>query len=102
MKENLLLTSVSINVYIDKLDDIVNKYNNTYHRTIKMKLADVKLNIYIDSNKGINDEDPKFKIDGIVRIPKYKNIFEKVYVPNWSEEVFVIKKLKHRAVDTCY
>ena len=99
MKENLLLTSVSRNVYIDKLDDIVNKYNNTYHRIIKMKLVDVKLNTYIDSNKGIN---PKFKIDGIVRISKYKIIFEKVYVPNWSEEVFVIKKLKHRAVDIRY
>ena len=55
-------------MYIDKLDDIVNKYNNTYHRTIKMKPADVKPSAYIDSSKEINDEDPKFEIGHIVRI----------------------------------
>ena len=87
------MTSISKNVYIDKLDDIVNKYNNTYHSTIKMKPVDVKSNTYIDSSKEINDKDPKFKIGDIVRISKYKNIFAKGYVPNWSEEVFVIKKL---------
>ena len=65
------MTKVSINVYIDKLDDIVNKYNNTYHSTIKMKPVDVKSNTYIDSSKKINDKDPKFKIDDIVRISKY-------------------------------
>ena len=86
------MTSISKNVYIDKLDDIVNKYNNTYHSTIKMKPVDVKSNTYIDSSKEINDKDPKFKIGDIVRISKYKNIFVKDYVPNWSEEVFVIKK----------
>ena len=47
------MTSISKNVYIDKLDDIVNEYNNTYHRTIKMKLVDVKDNTYIESNKGV-------------------------------------------------
>ena len=88
------MTSISKNVYIDKLDDIVNKYNNTYHSTIKMKPVDVKSNTYIDSSKEINDKDPKFKIGDIVRISKYKNIFAKGYVPNWSEEVFVIKKVK--------
>ena len=85
------MTSISKNVYIDKLDDIVNKYNNTYHRTIRMKPVDVKRSTSIDSNKEINYQDPKFKIGG-VRISKYKNIFTKDYVPNWSEEVFVIKK----------
>ena len=54
------MTSISKNVYIDKLDDIVNEYNNTYHRTIKRKPADVKDNAYIDSNKEVNDVDPKF------------------------------------------
>ena len=54
------MTSISKNVYIDTLDDIVNEYNNTYHRTIKMKPADVKDNAYIDSNKEVNDVDPKF------------------------------------------
>ena len=89
------MTKVSINIYIDKLDDIVNKYNNTYHSTIKMKHVDVKSNIYIDSSKEINDKDPIFKIGDIVRISKYKNTFAKGYTPSWSEEVFVIKKVKH-------
>ena len=89
------MTSVSQNVYIDKLDDIVGEYNNTYHRTIKMKPVDVKDNTYIDFKKEVNDKDPKFKIGDHVRISKYKNIFVKGYTPNWSEEVFVIKKVKN-------
>ena len=76
------MTSVSQNIYIDKQDEIVNKYSNTYHKTIKMKPVDVKSNIYINSRKEIDDKDPKFIIDDIVRIPKYKNIFAKGYVPN--------------------
>ena len=76
------MTSISKNVYIDKLDDIVNKYNNTYHSTIKMKPVDVKSNTYIDSSKEINNKDPKFKIGDFVRISKYKNIFAKGYTPN--------------------
>ena len=68
-------------MYIDKLDDIVNKYNNTYHSTIKMKPVDVKSNTYIDSSKEINDEDPKCKISDIVKISKYKSIFARGYVP---------------------
>ena len=71
------MTSVSINVYIDKLDDTVNKYNNAYHSAIKVKSADVKSNTYIDSSKKNINKDPKFKIDDIVRISKYKNIFVK-------------------------
>ena len=86
------MTSISENVYVNKLDQIVNKYNNTYHRTIKMKFVGGISDIYIDSSKEIYDEDPKFKIGDIVPISKYKSIFAKDYVPNWSEEVFVIKK----------
>ena len=86
------MTSISKNVYIDKLDDIVNEYNNTYHRTIKMKPVDVKDNTYIDFKKEVNDKDPKFKVADHVRISKYKNIFAKGYTSNWSEEVLVIKK----------
>ena len=78
----------------DELDDIVNKYNNTYHSTIKVKPVDVKSKTYIDSSKEINNNDPKFKIGDIVRISKYKNIFAKGYTPNWSEEIFVIKKVR--------
>ena len=62
------ITSVSKNVYIDKLDDIVNKYNNTYHSSIKMKLVDVKSSKYINSSKEVNDKDPKFRIGDIVRM----------------------------------
>ena len=78
------ITSVSKNVYIDQLDDIVNKYNNTYHRTIKIKPLDVKLSTYIDSSKETNNKDVKFKNGDIVRISKYKNIFAKGYAPYWS------------------
>ena len=69
------MTSISKNVYIDKLDDIVNKYDNTKHRTIKIKPIDVKDNTYIDFGKKVNDNDPKFKVGDHVRISKYKNIF---------------------------
>ena len=81
-------------MYIDKLNDIVNKYNNTYHRTIKMKPIDVKDNTYINIDKDVNDKDPKFKVGDHIGISKYKNIFAKDYAPNWSEEIFVIKGIK--------
>ena len=80
------MTSISKNVAIDKLDDIINKYN-IYHNTIKMKPIDVKSNTYNDSSKEINDKHAKFKVGDNVRISKYKSIFAKAYVPNWSEEV---------------
>ena len=89
------MISTSKNVYIDKLDDIVNKYNNTYHITVIMKSADVKPNVYIDFNKENIKEGPKFKVGDHVRISKYKNIFAKGYVSKWSEEVFMIKKVKN-------
>ena len=89
------MTSISKNVYINKLDDIVNEYNNTMHRTFKMKPTDVKDNMYTDFGKEVNDNDPKFKVGNHVRISKYKNIFAKGYTPNWSEEAFVIKKIKN-------
>ena len=88
------MTSVSKNVYTDKLPDIVNKYNNTYRRAIKIKPVEVKWNTYIDFDKKNYKEDSKFKIGDHVRISKYKNIFAKFYVPNWSKEVFVITKVK--------
>ena len=89
------LTTKSKNMYINKLDDIVDEYNNTYHKTIKMKPVDVKYNTYIDSEKEVNNKDPKFKDGDYVRICKYKNIFAKGYMPNWSEEVFIISKIKN-------
>ena len=69
-------------MFIDKSGDIVNKYSNKYHSTIKMKPVDVKSNTYINSSKELNDKDPKFKIGNIVRISKYKNVFAKGYVSN--------------------
>ena len=92
MKIYKYMTSISKNVYIDKLDDIFSKYNNSYHSTIKMKPVDVKSSTYIASSKEINNKDPKFKIGDIVRTSKYKNIFVKGYVLNWSEEDFGLKK----------
>ena len=85
------MTSVSKNVYIDKLDDIVNEYN----RTIKMKPVDVRDDTYIDFKKEVNDKDPKVKVGDHVRISKYKNIFAKGYTTNWSEEAFVISKIEN-------
>ena len=71
------------------------EYNNTYRRTIKMKPIDLKDNTYIDFKKEVNYKDLKFKVADHVRISKYKNIFAKGYMPNWSEEVFVISKIKN-------
>ena len=89
------LSLISKNVYIDKLDDIVNEYNNTYHTKIKIRPTDVKDNTYINIDKETNNKDPKFKIGDHIRISKYKNIFTKGYTPNWSEEIFVIKRIKN-------
>ena len=82
-------------MYIDKLDYIVRQHNNTYHSKIKMEPVDLKPISYNDSSKEINGKDPKFKIGGIVRISKYKNIFAKDYVLNWFEEVFLVEKVKN-------
>ena len=89
------MASISKNICINKLDEIVSKYNNTYHSTIKMKPVDVKSSTYIDFNIKNNKEDPKFKVCDNVRISKYKKTFAKGYVSNWSEEVFVINKVKN-------
>ena len=87
------MTAISKNIYLDALDDIVNKYNNTVHRTIKRKPIDVKDDSFAEYNEESNKEDPKFKVGDHVRISKYKNIFAKRYTSNWSEEVFVIDKI---------
>ena len=96
------MTSVSKNVYIDKLDDIVSEYNNTYHRTIKMKPVDVNDNTYIDFKKEVNDKDPEFKVGDHVKISEYKNIFAKGCTRNWSEEVLVVSKIKNTVPWTYY
>ena len=80
-------------MYIDQLDDIINEYNNTYHRTIKTKPIEVKDNTHFGSIKEVSNKDPKFKVGDHVIISKYKNIFAKKYTPNCPEEAFVIKKV---------
>ena len=95
------MTAISKNVYIDKLDDILKEYNNRYHTSIKMKPVNVMDNTYIDFKKEINHKDPKFKVGDHVRISKYKNIFAEVYMPNWSEEIFITKKIKNTVPCTC-
>ena len=76
------MAAVSNNVYSDVLNDIADRYNNTYHRTIKMKPIDVKSNCYAEYDVDFNEKDPKFKLGDRVRISKYKNIFGKGYTPN--------------------
>ena len=74
------MAAVSKNVSFDVLDDFVDKYNNTVHRSIKMKTIDVTSDSYAEYNKDSNKKDPKFKVGDHVRISKYKNIFAKGYI----------------------
>ena len=79
------MTAVSKNVYFDVLGDIIDAYNNTFHRTIKLKPEDVKAGSYAEYNVDSNEKDPKFKVGVHVRMSKYKNTFAKGHSPNWSE-----------------
>ena len=87
------MTSVSKNVYTDKLYDILDKYHNIYHRAIKMKPIDINSSTYVGFAVENNNKDPKFEVGERARVSKYKDIFAKGYIPNWSAEIFVIKKL---------
>ena len=86
------MTATGKNVYYNVLDDVVNKYNNTKHSTIKMKPIDVKNNkrVYIDEH---NEKDSKFKVGDRVRISRHKNIFAKGYAPYCSSEIFIVNKI---------
>ena len=86
------MTTIGENVYFNYLDDIVDKYNNTVHSSIKMKPKDVADYSFVEHSEETSEKDPKFKVGDNVRISKYKNIFAKGYTPNWSEEVFVVNK----------
>ena len=83
------------NVYFNVFDDIVTDYNNTIHGSIKMKPKDVKDNNLTEYIEEFNKKNPKFKIGDYVRISKYKNTFSKRFLPNWSEEIFIINKVKN-------
>ena len=89
------MTTIGKNVYFNDLDDIVDKYNNSFHSPIKMKPKSVTDNNFIEYNDESNKKDPTFKVGDNVRISKYKNIFAKGYTPNWSEEVFVANKVQN-------
>ena len=89
------MTAISKNVYIDVLDNIVNKYNNTVHKTIKMKPINVTDDSLAEYNEDFNKKTPKFKVGDHVRISKYKHTFAKGYIPNWSNEVFIVNKIKN-------
>ena len=89
------MTTISKNVYIDVLNDIVNKYNNPVLRTFKVKPIDIMGDSFAEYNEKFNKKGPKFKANDHVRISKYKNIFAKRYVPNWSEEVFIVNEIKN-------
>ena len=92
------MNSVSKNVYIDKVDHIDNRYNNTYHSTINMKPVDVKLNAYIASSKEINNTNPKFKISDTVRTSKYKIFLQKVTLQIGQKKFLWLKKVKNRVL----
>ena len=89
------MTAISKHVYFEVLNDVVNKYNNTVHRTIKMKSINVTSDYYAGYNEDSNKKDPKFKVGDCVRISKCKSTFTKGYVSNWSEKVFVVNKIKN-------
>ena len=102
------MTAISKNVYFDIVDDIVDEYNNTYHKAIKMKPVDIGNDYFAESkgfpeyNEKSNEEDPKFKVGDHIRMSKFKNVFAKGYTPNWSEEIFIVKKNKKSyALDIC-
>ena len=89
------MTTIGKNVYFNDLDDIVKTHNNTIRNSIKMKPKDNKSNNLTEYIEEFSKKDPIFKIGHHVRISKYKNIFSKGYLPNWSEEIFVINKVKN-------
>ena len=89
------MTSIGKNVYFNVLDSIVDNYNKAYHSSLKIKPKDVTDSAFVEYHEESNNKYPKFKLDDHVRISKFKNVFAKGYTPNWSEEVFVVKKVKN-------
>ena len=76
------MTAISKIVYFDVLNDILDKYNNTVHRTIKMKPIEITHDPYAEYNENSNEKDPKFKVGDHLRTSKCKDIFTKGYAPN--------------------
>ena len=90
--KNKHMTASGENVYYNVLDDVVNKYDNTKHSTVKMKPIDVGDNKRVNIDEH-NEKDSRFKVGNRVRISKFKNIFAKGYTPNWSKEIFIVDKI---------
>ena len=93
--KHMHMTAISKNVYFDVLDGIVDEYNNTYHKTVKMKPIDVKSDYFAEYNEESNEKEPKIKVGDHVKISKFENVFAKGYTPNWSEETFAVNKIKN-------
>ena len=89
------MSGISKNVYFNVLNEIVYKYNKIYHKTIKMKPVDVKSDSFVEYNEESNEKDSKFEVYDHFRISKYQKIFAKGYAPNWSKDIFAVKKLKN-------
>ena len=89
------MEAISKNVYIDVLDNIVDKYHKTVDRSIKMKPVDGSSNSYAEYNEDSNEKDPKLIVGDHNRTSKYKIIFAKGYTQNWSEEFFIASKIKN-------
>ena len=87
-------TAISKSLHINNLNNLVNKYNSTYLRTMKIRLIDVETTTDFEFGVGNNVKDPKFQFGDHLRTSKYKNIYAKGYTPNRSEEVFIIKKVE--------
>ena len=94
------MRAVSKNVYFDVLYDIVNKYNNTVHKTIKMKPIDITNDSYAEYNENPNKKDPKFKLVSMLEFQNIKTFLLRYILPNWSEEMFVISKIKNTVLWT--
>ena len=96
------VTAISKNVYFDVLDDIVNKYNNTVHRTVKMKSTDVTDNSYAEYNDNFNRKDPKFKVINDLNSEKIIGTFYEKELQNTNKEEFRIEKVLKRKGDKLY
>ena len=96
------MTAISKNVYVDQLDHIVDEYNNTYHRTVKMKPVDVKDNTYIDFEKEVNDKNPKFKVGDHIEFLNIKIFLLMDTCQIGLKKFLLLVKLKYSSMDIYY
>ena len=89
------MAAISKNVYFDVLDDIVNKYNKTVHRSFKIKPIEVTSDSYAEYNEGSKEKNPKFKVGGHVRISKYRSTFAKDTLKVGQRKLLLLVKLRY-------